>query len=204
MKISDLLKKLSGRDPDDELDVKSLEQSEQPEQPQDEQEVNDEKTEVIEDQPEQQEIVEQQEVIEEKSEEPKPVVEDQTAEIESLKAKIAELESAAETDKAALRAAEAKSRLDAALQAGWLTPAMLKESETDDSVFVTLAKEYPDLFDRLQLIMSPKSIPKPLLTEAPVEGINTVMMSDDELYNRISALAKEKNISYAEAAKLLR
>lgn len=219
MKISDLLAKLAGKDPEEDIteDVFKEEEKSEPEQveekpeEQPEEEVSAEEEKPVEEPVKEEAEQPVEQPVEEKVEEVKEIVEEKSPvdillqKQQELESKIAELESKNNELSEQKKALDAQQRIEEAKAAGWLLPSMLQENdEGKPSVFVDLAREQPEMFDRLKLVMAPKSIPKPLLTEAPVEGINTVLMSDDELYNRISALAKEKGISYAEAAKLLR
>ena len=119
-----------------------------------------------------------------------------------LEAKLKELEAKQADMMAKERAIEAKARLDKALAEGWLTPAMLKEDDEHDSVFVSIASEHPELFERFKMVMAPKAFVKESITEAPVSS-DDAPLSDDEKFNRINAYAKQKGISYAEAAKSL-
>lgn len=200
MKISDLIARLKGRDPESDITEADLQ----------EQEVKTD--EVVADTPEADKPeVSQEETVEAEVVQPA----DNSAEIEALKAKIAEMEGAkAEAEgkiadltkanadlEAARNAADAKSRLDNALAEGWLLPAMLKEADDKDSVFVDMAQDQPELFDRLRLVMAPKSLPKKAITEAPAGGNDA--LTEEELVARIKALAKDKGISYAQAAQLV-
>lgn len=153
--------------------------------------------------------VEVKEVKEEIREEPKPelpksesAVDILLAKNQELEAKLKELEAKQADMLAKERAIEAKSRLDKALAEGWLTPAMLKEDEDKDSVFVEIANEHPELFERFKMVMAPKAFIKESITEAPVSS-DDAPLTDDDKFNRISAIAKQRGISYAEAAKTL-
>lgn len=219
MKISALLKKLAGMDPDEEVKAEDLAEEAKEEAKEDENVVEEVVEEKVEEQPVE-EVKEEktEEVIEEKPVEEQPKIEeakeDSSAEVEALKAKIAEMESAkaeaeskiADLEKsnsdlaAAKDAADAKARIDSALQAGWLLPAMLKEADDKDSVFVDMARNHPELFDRLQLVMAPKALPKHGLTEAPADQSGA--MTEDELVAKIKKLAADKGITYAQAAQM--
>lgn len=210
MLIKDLLDKLSGKNPDDELDVKSLEETEPESAPESSPE-SDQGEEVKED-------LVSETVEQPTSEVEEPVVEDAPKEeqaspgtsaqnflgtIADLEAKIAELENQNSALAAQKAEADAKQRLDVAMSEGWLTPAMLQEDEGKDSVFVDLSKNHPELFERLRLVMAPKALRKPEpMTDAPAAGDGIGELTDDEKFNKISALAAEKNISYAEAAHI--
>lgn len=119
-----------------------------------------------------------------------------------LEAKLAEIEAKnAELESRKLEL-DAQARLDKAQAEGWLLPAQLQEQEGKASVFVDLARDNPEIFDRLRLVMAPKAIPKKQITEAPADNTGAPL-SDDDIYNRINALAKERGISYAAATNLI-
>ena len=101
---------------------------------------------------------------------------------------------------------KAELRLSKAIKEGWLKQEMLIEDANEKpSVFVELAANYPDMFDRLRLVMA-----------KPVESLNPAWqgvkmkeetgaggVSDDEkIYSKIESIAKKRNIPYIEAAGL--
>lgn len=96
---------------------------------------------------------------------------------------------------------DSQKKLDEAMAEGWLTPAMLKENaEGAESVFVTLAKDYPEMFERLKLVMAPKVMKKSAMTEDS-SAISEVMNDDEAKFEMISKFAAENKIPYIEAAR---
>ncbi len=119
---------------------------------------------------------------------------------ESLRLENEELKKQLEELGKAKAAIDAEKRLDQAMAEGWLTPAMLKEDDEKESVFVTLARDNPEIFDRFKLVMAPKVISKAIVTESVEKG--TGPLTDAERFERINQIAKEKNISYMEANRI--
>ena len=82
---------------------------------------------------------------------------------------------------------------------------LIEDANEKPSVFVELAANYPDLFDRLRLVMA-----------KPVESLNPAwqgvkmkeetgaggVSDDDKIYSKIESIAKKRNIPYIEAAGL--
>lgn len=154
-----------------------------------------------------QEVEEKEEVkVEEIKEPPKPVVREESPvemllrQQETLRLENEELKRQLEEMSKAKAAIDAEKRLDQAMAEGWLTPAMLKEDDEKESVFVTLARDNPEIFDRFKLVMAPKVISKAIVTES-VEK-ETGPLTDAERFERINQIAKEKNISYMEANRI--
>ena len=96
---------------------------------------------------------------------------------------------------------DSQKKLDEAMAEGWLTPAMMKEdADGAESVFVTIAQNYPELFDRFKLVMAPKVLKKVSLTEDS-NPIGEAMTDDEAKFEMISKYAADNKIPYIDAAR---
>jgi len=98
---------------------------------------------------------------------------------------------------------DSQKKLDSAMAEGWLTPAMLKENaDGAESVFVTMAKDYPEMFERLKLVMAPKIVKKTGITEES-NSLSEVLSDDEAKFEMINKYAADHKIPYIEAARII-
>ena len=153
-------------------------------------------------------VVEEVKKIEEEKVEEKPLTESDAvsklvAQQELLMKQNEELQAKIESLSKEKALIDSQKKLDEAMAEGWLTPAMLKENaEGAESVFVTLAKDYPELFDRLKLVMAPKVIKKTAITEES-SSLASAMDSDEAKYEVVNKYAADHKIPYMEAARII-